>query len=146
MGTVFKRTATKPLPTEAELFARRGERFARCKTPKGKTKTAAVVVPSEGKFAGQERIVVETPTYFADFRDGNGHLRRVATGCRDETAARAVLGELKRRAELVKSGVMTSTEDAVADHQAIALDRHLDAYEISLRANGVGDTYRANTL
>ena len=128
------------------MFARKGERFARWKTPKGKTKTAFVVIPTEGKFAGQERIVVETPTYFADYRDGNGHLRRVATGCRDETAARAVLGELERRAELVKAGVMTSTEDAIADHQVIPLAQHLDAYETTLRANGVGDSYRVGTL
>ena len=103
MGTVFKRTATKPLPVGAELFARKGERFARWKTPKGKTKTAPVVIPTEGKFAGQERIVAETPTFTAKYRDGAGLLQTVATGCRDETAARAVLGGLERRAELVHS-------------------------------------------
>lgn len=99
MGVVFKRTATKPLPVGAELFARKGERFARWTSAKGKTRTAPVVIPPKGRFAGQERITVETPTYFADYRNGSGLLRRVATGCRDESAARAVLAELERRAE-----------------------------------------------
>ena len=146
MGTVFKRTATKPLPVGAELFVRKGERFARWKTAKGKTRTAPVVVPAEGTFAGQERITVETPTYTAKFRDGAGHVQTVATGCRDEDAARSVLGELERRAELVKAGVMTSTEDAIADHQAVPLAQHFDAYENSLRAKEVGDTYRADVM
>ena len=146
MGTVFKRTATKPLPVGAELFSRKGQRLAKWQDSKGRTRTAAVVVPSEGKFVGQERIAVETPTYFAKYRDGAGIVRQVATGCRDEDAARSVLGELERRAELVKSGVMTSAEDVIADNQAVLLARHFDAYENSLRANEVGDTYRANAM
>ncbi len=146
MGTVFKRTSTKPLPVNAELFVRKGQRFAKWQDAKGRTRTAAVTVPSDGKYVGQERLIVETPTYYADYRDGSGHLRRVATGCKDETAARAVLAGLEKRAELVKSGVMTSTEDTIADFQSVPLSRHFDAYENSLRANEVGDTYRANTL
>ena len=52
MGTVFKRTSTKPLPVGAELFVRKGERCARWKTAKGKTKTASVVTPTEGEVRG----------------------------------------------------------------------------------------------
>lgn len=70
---------------------------------------------------GSERIVTESLTFLAKFRDGSGYVCEVSTGCRDEAAARSVLGELERRAELVKSGVMTSTEDAIADHQAVSL-------------------------
>ena len=45
---------------------------------------------------GSERIVTESATYTANFRDGEGFVRKVATGCRDEDAARSVLGELER--------------------------------------------------
>jgi hypothetical protein len=31
MGSVFKKTYTKPLPAGAELFSRKGQRFARWK-------------------------------------------------------------------------------------------------------------------
>ena len=125
MGTVFKRTATKPLPVGAEFFVRKGQRVAKWRDVKGRTRTAAVIVPTEGKFVGQERIVVETPTFFADYRDGNGHLRRVATGCKDETAARAVLGELEKRAEKVRSGIISNSEDAMTVHQHSSLTEHL---------------------
>ncbi len=145
MGTVFKRSATKPLPVGAEMFARKGERFVRWKTPKGKTKTAPVVVPTEGKFAGQERIVVETPTYFADFRDGNGHLRRVATGCRDESAARSVLAGLEKRSELVRAGIITKSEDAMTVHQHTALTEHVGEFIATMRAAGRAESHYTGT-
>src|SRR5438094_8529503 len=103
-------------------------------TAKGKTRTAAVIVPSEGKFVGQERIVVETPTYFADYRDGNGHLRRVATGCRDESAARAVLAGLEKRADKVRAGIITKSEDAMTIHQHTPLTEHIAEFIASRRA------------
>ncbi len=136
MGTVFKRTATKPLPVGAELFSRKGQHLAKWQDSKGRTRTAAVVVPSEGKFVGQERIVVETPTFFADYRDGNGHLRRVATGCKDETAARAILAGLEKRAEKVRSGIITTAENAMADHQHTALAEHLAEFIATMQAGG----------
>jgi len=136
MGTVFKRTSTKPLPVGAELFARKGQRFARWTTPKGKTRTAAVVVPTDGHFVGQERIAVETPTYTAKFRDGAGHVRTVATGCKDETAARAVLAELEKRAEKVRSGIITKSEDAMTSHQQTPLTEHVAEFVATMRAAG----------
>ena len=53
MGTVFKKTFTKPLPAGAETFVRKGERFARWKDRKGKTRTAPLTVGKDGS----ERIV-----------------------------------------------------------------------------------------
>ena len=69
----------------------------------------------------------------------------MATGCKDETAARSVLGDLERRSELVKAGVMTPKEDQIADHQPTALAEHFDAYESSLRSKGVTDGHRKET-
>ena len=145
MGTVFKRTATKPLPVGAEFFSRKGQRLAKWQDSKGRTRTAAVVVPTEGKFVGQERIIVETPTYFADYRDGNGHLRRVATGCKDETAARAVLAGLEKRAEKVRSGIITTAENAMADHQHTALSDHLAEFVATMQAAGRSEIHVSGT-
>src|SRR5262249_20119538 len=125
MGTVFKRSSTKPIPVGAEFFARKGERFAHWKTAKGSTRMAAVVVPTEGKYAGEDRILVETPTYTAKFRDGARHVQTVATGCRDEMAARAVLAELEKRAEKVRAGIITKSEDAMTVHQHTPLTEHV---------------------
>ncbi len=106
MGTVYRKTYTKPLPPEVELFTRKGDRVARWKDSKGKTRTAKVTVPDKGLHKGQQRIIIAAATFTAKYRDGGGVVREVATGCRDETAARSVLAELVRRAELVKAKVI----------------------------------------
>jgi len=132
MATVFKETFTKPLPAGAELFTRKGEQFARWIDGRGKTQTAKVTVPTEGKHAGQKRIVQEAGTYTAKYRDGTGLVRKITTGCRDEAAARNVLAELVKRSEHVKSGIVTAAQDAVIDHQATAISSHVDAYLIHM--------------
>src|SRR5262245_39139504 len=116
MGTVFKKTFTKPLPDGAEIVDRDGERYARWKDRKGKTRKALVTVPTKGVHAGQDRIVLESPFYVAQYRDGGGVLRVVSTSCRDETAARSVLADLERRSELVKAKVLTAGEDRIGRH------------------------------
>lgn len=85
---------------------------------------------------GAERISTESRTYVAKYRDGAGIVRIVKTGCRDETAARGVLADLERRAELVKANVMTSGEDTAARQRGLAMELHLVAYFDSM---GRGD-------
>ncbi len=145
MGTVFKRTATKPLPVGAEFIARKGQRLAKWQDSKGRTRTAAVIVPTEGKFAGQERIVVKASNFTADYRDGSGHLQRLATGCKDETAARAVLAGLEKRAEKVRSGIITTAENAMADHQHTALTEHLAEFIATMQAAGRAESHVTGT-
>ncbi len=135
MGTVFKKQTTRPLPPGADIFVRKGERFARWKC-KGKTRSAPLTVGKDGA----ERIVTESPYYVAKYRDGAGVVQTVATGCRDETAARQVLADLERRAELVRSNVMTAAEDQIARHQGTALDEHFAAFDEHLQAKG--DSHR----
>ena len=130
MGAVYKKTATKPLPAGAELFTKHGERLARWKPSKGKARTAPVTTGRDGT----ARIVVTVGTYLAKFRDGDGLVCEVSTGCRDEDAARSVLGKLERRAELVKSEVITTAEAATADHQRTPIADHFAAYLNHIRA------------
>ena len=87
MGSVFKKQTTRPLPPNAELFTKNGQRFARWKPKKGRTRTAKVATGRDGS----ERIVTESATYVANYRDGEGFVLTVSTGCRDEDAAAAYL-------------------------------------------------------
>jgi integrase len=141
VGTVFKKTVTRPLPPGAEIIVRKGERLARWKDRRGKARTAPLAVGKDGS----ERIVTESPYYVAKYRDCAGVVREVATGCRDETAARQVLADLERRAELVRSGVMTAAEAAVSDHQAAPLAEHLGAFDEHHQAKGVTKIHREDT-
>jgi hypothetical protein len=109
VGTVFRKQVTRPLPAGAEILVRKGQRLARWKDRKGKARTAPLTLGKDGS----ERIVTESRYFVAKYRDGAGVVRVEATGCRDETAARQVLADLERRAELVRSNVMTAAEAAV---------------------------------
>ncbi len=141
MGTVFHKTFTKPLPPGAETFVRKGERFARWKDRRGKTRMAPL---TQGK-DGAARVIIESSCYVAKYRDGTGVVQEISTGCRDETAARQVLADLERKAELVRSGVLTSAEATIGERLATPLSLHLDAYHEHLRAKGVTKVHRENT-
>jgi integrase len=141
VGTVFKKTFTKPLPAGAETFVRKGERFARWKDRKGKTRTAPLTVGVDKS----ERVIIESPYYVAKWRDGAGVVRTEATGCKDETTARQVLADLERRAELVRSGVVTGAEAAIGDHQGSPLTGHFDAYDEHHQAKEVTTIHREDT-
>jgi len=133
VATVYRKTFTKPLPSGAKTFTRKGEKFARWKDAKGKTRTATVTTGKDGS----ERLLIEAKTFTAKYRDGSGIVREVATGCRDETAARAVLGEMVKRAVHVKSGIVTAAQDAVIDHQSTPLSEHVAAWLDYLTGKGV---------
>ncbi len=139
MGTVYRKAVTKAMPPGAELFTRQGERFARWKTSRGKTRTAPVTTGEDGT----NRLKIEARTFTAKYRDGAGVVREAATGCRDEQAARAVLADLERRAELVRSGFITAAEDAAANHQQTPLADHVDAYITHLSAKGATEDWRS---
>ena len=132
---------TRPLPPGAEFITRKGVRLARWRDGKGKIRTAPVTTERDGT----ERIREESSTYFARHRDGNGVVVETPTGCRDESAARQVLADLERRAERVRSGLLTSAEARIAEHLTTPIGEHVDAYIESMKSRGVVEMHRANT-
>ena len=121
MATVYRKTVTKPLPAGAEIFTRKGERFAKWKNKKGKRKTAKLTTGRDGSV----RISIQAGTFMAKYRDGQGIVREVATGCRTKDGALSVLRELTGRAEKVKARILTPAEDRIADHPTLALANSL---------------------
>ena len=69
----------------------------------------------------------------------------MATGCKDETAARAVLASLEKRAEKVRSGIISTTEDRMSEHQHTPLTEHLAEYIASLKAAGRAKSHYTGT-
>src|SRR5512135_362357 len=114
MGSVFRKTTTRPIPAGATI-ARQGDKpVARWKTRAAKWKTAPVITLDDGR----QVIRQESSTYFAKFRDHDGTVRVVPTGCHDESAARQVLADLERQADRVRAGVVTTQELTVADRMS----------------------------
>ena len=85
MGTVFRKSFTKPLPAGAEIITRKGERLARWIDSKGHKRMAAVTTGTGND--GVLRVAIVSKTFTAKYRDGAGVVREVTTGCRDEVAA-----------------------------------------------------------
>lgn len=85
MGTAYRPTFTKPMPAGAEIVTREGQRIARWKDAKGKTRETAVTTGT----SGEPRVLIESRTFIAKYRDGRGVIRKVPTGCKDEQAARS---------------------------------------------------------
>ena len=137
MASVYRKTVTKALPGKAEVFIRNGERFARWRDAKGKQRTAPITVPAKGIHAGELRIVIEARTFTAKYRDAAGVIHEVATGCRDEMAARSVLGELVRRVEMVRGKILTAAQDGIIDHQSTGLLAHVEEFISHQTAKGL---------
>lgn len=131
MGTVFKKKYTRDLPTDAEIIQKKGQRVARWKH-KGRTRTAPVATGKDGI----DRISVESACFLAKFRDGQGIVQTVSTGCKDETMARQVLADLERDAERVRAKMITPEEIDMGRHQQTPLEDHRRAYVDHLEANG----------
>lgn len=124
MATVYRKTFTKPLPEGAELFEQKGVPHARWLDSRGKVRVAQVTTGRDGA----ARVSVTASTFTAKYRDGQGVLREVATGCRTKSGAMSKLKDLLERAERVRSGIMTPDEDRVADHQDAPLEDHIAAF------------------
>lgn len=132
MGMLFRKGYTMPIPPGAEITVRDGQRIARWRLRNGRVRTAEVVDCEDGK----QRVRGQSRLFMSRYRDGSGQMVEVATNCRDEVAARAVLTQLERRAELVRAGVVTAAEGDAASHADMPLSKHVDAYERHLRAKG----------
>jgi integrase len=142
MGTVFKKTYTKPVPVDAEIVEKKGQRLARWRNRKGKLQSAPVTVGQDGS----ARVLVESNKYIAKYRDAAGFVQEVPTGCKDETAARQFLAGLEREAELIKAGSMTTEQAAVGKHSSTGIRDHFSAFEQHLLAKGTTKIHRENTL
>ena len=140
MGNVFKKTVTRPLPPNTEIITRQGVRLARWRDGKGKMRTAPMTTGKDGA----DRIRDESATYVARYRDGDGIVVEVSTGCRDKTAAQNVLADLERKAERVRAGLLTPAEARTAEHLATPIGEHVDAYLNSLAAAGSVPMHRQN--
>ena len=75
MGSIFKKTVTRPLPYAAEITVRKGKRLAHWRDSKGKVRTVPLTVGQDGS----DRIRDESSTYFARYRDGNGVIIETST-------------------------------------------------------------------
>lgn len=151
MASLRKKTYTRDLPQNAELFSRQGQRFAKWIDRSGRRRVGRVVTADTGAHAGVDRVVVRGNTWVIRYREPSGRVREISTGCRDKAAAQTVLTEQMKRVDRVKAGVMTAAELTVAEHRDGEIGPYIASYIDHLRSHpskagrsGVNPTHLAN--
>jgi len=124
MAALFKKQFTKPLPDDASIVNRKGKQIAQWKDRKGKARSAEVTTGKDGS----QRIKTEAKKWYVKYRDGEGIVQEVATGCTDKDAATSVMNDLTTRAQHVKAKIMSPEQDRIADHQQTPLSEHVGAF------------------
>jgi hypothetical protein len=133
MAHVRRRPYSKPIPADAEVFTRKGRRFARFSID---GKQFSVPLTKRG-----DRIRLLSRKYYGEYSDADGILRSVPLST-DKTAAEQILAELVRRAERGKAGIA----DRFEEHRKRPLAEHLGDFEADLRAKGVGAKHVRGTV
>ncbi len=140
MGSIFRPTYTKPLPPDCEIVTKKnGEQVARYRVD-GKLRTARLTS------GNPPRLLIESSTYSAKYRDHSGKLVVRSTKCRDEANARRRLTEWEGETERVKAGVLSPADADMSQHARSAIETHLVAFDIRQQARGTASKYRENTL
>jgi integrase len=142
VASIYHKKYTQALPKSAETFEKDGETWARWEGRGGVTRMGRLR-------PGGRRVEMETKTWVARYRDGEGRRREVSTGCRDKAAARQVLADLVKRAEQVRAGIITPQQARTADHADVPVSEHVAAYlqhlEVkTVRGKRVSEHHRKN--
>jgi integrase len=133
MASIFRKTYTQPLPKRAEIVERRGRQMVMWIDRRGQKQFDEITT---GKL-GQIKIIRESPTWFARYRDADGLERIKSTGCKDEQAARQVMADVLRRVEHRKAGILTAEQDRQASHADRRIAEHVADYFEHLKAKTV---------
>ena len=120
MATIYRKMYPIPMPQNAEIIIRRGERLARWTSGKGQIRIAPVVDDKHVQFVSD--------CWYVRYRDADGGMRRESTGCRDKQAAEKVLANILAGVDKVKAGVMSREEMTASDELNTPIDRHVKQY------------------
>lgn len=108
----------------------------------------AGAVPREynGRHGADIRLTTSIyPHWFARYRDADGIMRRVSTGCTDPHAAKQFLAKIVAETEKVKVGIVSREEASVGGHSDAPLEKHVETYVTHLRACERNADYIQNT-
>jgi hypothetical protein len=117
MGSVFRKTITRPVPATAEVVTIQGKkprRIARWQSG-GRRVDAEVTTTTDGR----DMVRVKSSTYYAKYRNADDNVVVVPTGCRDRKMAEQFLARLEKEAERVHAGVATQAETQRAKRMGV---------------------------
>ena len=129
MASIFKKMFTRDLPAGAKIVERNGKKVAQWKSD-GRLQSAELTKSGT-------RIKVRSSTWTAKYRDGDGIVQEVSTGCVDKVAAMAVLNDYVAMAQRVKAKIITSDQAKISAYADTPLPEHITAYVDHLKTRDV---------
>ena len=133
MGSVYKTKTRRPIPPEARIVEKRGQRYAVWQGRHGKECRHRVA--PEG-----DRIIYESDFYTVEFGAGKQRHREV-TRFRDRDSAKAYLHQLEERAAKRNSGLPGARLEDYADHLRRPITEHTADFVAIRRASGVTEKH-----
>ena len=136
MASLYRPWNTRLIPADAERLTHKGKPAVKFKAADGKTVVRFVSESRPTHYRDQCR------TWYAQFSDTNGKVRRESLGTANKDAARRALSKIEDREHARKAG----RYDSVEEHASTPLADHLDAWERTLSAAGAGSKHIRQTV
>lgn len=132
MASIFRRTYKRPIPDGAEILTRKGQRIARWKDKRGRTKSAPLA--EDGK-----QIVLEYRQWYIEY-EGTGGRRIRVKGYTDREATEALARDKEKLAARIRQGCVTVD----MDRHSMEMGEAIAAWVDDLRRRGKSDGYVYN--
>ena len=126
MGNVYKSSYTATLPAGAVV---KGTTVT-WTTKRGKKQT--------GKLTANNRVLIETGKWIAEWTDETGKEHKESTGCTSKDAALHFLRHKELEVERIRAGILSREEITQSTQAQIPIALHLDAFHASRKATDVG--------
>ncbi len=136
MASLKKKSTTRDMPPDAEMFTKKGATYARWRDRNGKTQT--------GRVNSAGRVVVESATWYARITKANGARVDLPTGCRDKSAAASRMAQFVREVEQIKGGIITEQETSLAKEMGANVTTAITAYKAHMKALGMSKSHEYN--
>jgi hypothetical protein len=124
LGSLRRKTFTRPLPEGAETYTRKGELFAKWRDGNGKTRTAPVTTAADGSL----RIVLVQRATGSPSTGTGATCSGSFDGLHKTAAAEQVLRDLNAKAERIRCGVATAAETKTVERQQGSIGEHIAAF------------------
>jgi integrase len=136
MGTIYRAKTRRPIPPQARIEEKRGQRYAVWQGRHGKE--CRHKVTPEG-----DRIIYESDCYTIEFGFGK-HRHREVTRFRDRDSAKAYLRQLEERAAKRNSGLPGARLEDYADHLRRPIAEHVADFVAVRKASDRTEKYIAD--
>ncbi len=138
-STPFKLTYKKPIPENAEILTRKGQKYARFEDARGKRRVWPLN-PND-----DTQMLVRSQRYYFNICLADGTWKRVK-GFTDRAATQQEAAKLEREIARRKAGIVDGRHERLSQQQRRPILEHLRDYYEHMKNKGVSDWHFSETI